>query len=198
MHSTTDSSPTPPTQQPTKKISYELRPATPADATQISQLGSKTFAHTFGYSLPPSDLASYLETSYSIPSITRELTNPSMQYIVAVSPSDASQIYGFAQLTSGSSEPCIDVDPEKYPEPVELQRLYVGVEFAGKGVGKGLAREIERMAREMGRKTLWLGVWEDNLVAQGIYKALGFEKVGKHDFVMGECVQTDWIMMKKL
>ncbi|EHL02203.1 hypothetical protein M7I_1797 [Glarea lozoyensis 74030] len=81
-----------------------------------------------------------------------------MQYIVAVSPSDASQIYGFAQLTSGSSEPCIDVDPEKYPEPVELQRLYVGVEFAGKGVGKGLAREIERMAREMGRKTLWLGV----------------------------------------
>jgi hypothetical protein len=35
-------------------------------------------------------------------------------------------------------------------------------------------------------------------VAQGIYKALGFEKVGTHDFVMGKCVQTDWIMMKRL
>lgn len=61
-----------------------------------------------------------------------------------------------------------------------------------------LFEDAERIAREEGYETLWLGVWEENVKAQGVYGRFGFERCGEHDFVMGSCVQTDWIMCKKL
>jgi GNAT superfamily N-acetyltransferase len=73
------------------------------------------------------------------------------------------KVLGFAQLTKGSYEPCIHDEnvKDKWPNPVELQRFYVGVGFSGQGIGKLLCKEIERMAREMGMRSLWLGVWYD-------------------------------------
>lgn len=41
-------------------------------------------------------------------------------------------------------------------------------------------------------------VWEHNLKAQRFYMREGFEKVGSHEFVMGEERQTDWIMVRGL
>ena len=58
--------------------------------------------------------------------------------------------------------------------------------------------KVEEMAQKEGWKTMWLGVWEENLKAQSVYAKMGFRKVGMHDFVMGSCVQTDWILVKRL
>jgi len=57
---------------------------------------------------------------------------------------------------------------------------------------------VERLALERGFVTMWLGVWEENFKAQKIYERMGFRKVGQHDFKMGNCVQTDWILTKRL
>ena len=40
--------------------------------------------------------------------------------------------------------------------------------------------------------------WEENFKAQKVYERMGFRKVGQHDFKMGNCVQTDWILTKRL
>jgi ribosomal protein S18 acetylase RimI-like enzyme len=167
-----------------------------ADAPQIGALGSTVFTTTFGWSLPASDLADYLESAYSMPSTTSDLQNPSMTTLVACSNVAPSRILGFAQLNRSSStaEPCV----KDSPKPVELQRLYVSTEAHGLGLGKKLVEEAERIAVEEGYETLWLGVWEENFKAQGFYGRVGFEKCGGHDFVMGTCVQTDWIMKKTL
>ena len=141
------------------KPPFSLRIATPLDAPQIAHVGSSTFTATFGWSLQPQDLATYLDDSYSIPAITSDIENADMKFVVAFEPSAPSTVLGFAQLTSGSKEPVIDDEPGRFPEPVELQRFYVLVERAGQGIGKLLVREIESMAREMGKRTLWLGVW---------------------------------------
>lgn len=101
---------------------------------------------------------------------------------------------GFVQLTRGTLEECV-AQKEK---PIELQRLYVAQECHGRGVGKALIERAEEMAREQGFATLWLGVWEENFKAQKVYERMGFGKVGEHDFKMGECVQTDWILSKDL
>lgn len=45
---------------------------------------------------------------------------------------------------------------------------------------------------------MWLGVWEENFNAQRVYEKLGYRRVGKHDFVIGGDVQTDFIMIKQL
>ena len=57
---------------------------------------------------------------------------------------------------------------------------------------------IEAIARGEGYETLWLGVWEENGKAQGFYGRMGLEKCGEHEFIMGTCVQMDWIMKKSL
>ncbi|WP_413700883.1 GNAT family N-acetyltransferase [Psychromonas sp. KJ10-10] len=40
-------------------------------------------------------------------------------------------------------------------------------------------------ARQKNKSSLWLGVWEDNLVALAFYQAQGFYQVGSHPFNMG-------------
>ena len=174
------------------KFQVTLRPAQPKDVPSIAALGAKVFSTTFGYSMPTSDLETYLETAYSPSSVATDLSNPSVDIIVAVNKQDS--VVGFAQLTQGTTEPCL----EGSEKPIELQRLYVSPEYHGAGVGRKLVDRVEGMAGEMGFVTLWLGVWEENLKAQMVYAKFGFERVGSHDFRMGECVQTDWILSKKL
>lgn len=58
--------------------------------------------------------------------------------------------------------------------------------------------QSQDIARSWGFKTMWLGVWEDNFKAQKVYGKLGFTRIGEHDFKMGDCIQTDWIMIKNL
>ena len=175
------------------KAKVTLRPATLIDAPQIAALGSHIFATCFGYSLPPADLQAYLESAYSISSLSSDISNPSMTVIVAEDPSSGT-VVGFSQLTRGTTEPCL----AGIENLVELQRLYVSPDFHGGGVGRLLVEAVESVAREEGFETLWLGVWEENFKAQKVYERMGFEKVGSHDFVMGSCVQTDWILTKRL
>lgn len=61
-----------------------------------------------------------------------------------------------------------------------------------------LIEAIEKMAKEEGYETLWLGVWEENIKAQRFYGRYGLEKCGFHDFKMGECIQRDWVLKKSI
>ncbi|KAL2424249.1 hypothetical protein ABEF95_007309 [Exophiala dermatitidis] len=176
---------------------FSLRPATIQDAPAIADLGSTVFTTTFGFSIPAPDLNAYLDEAYSITAIERDIQNPSTHVIVAVESSSVSnqQIIGFAQLTEGTSEPCI----EDLDSIVELQRLYVHQDFHGLGVGKALTAAIEdKAARVLDYRAIWLGVWEGNFKAQRVYEAMGYSRVGEHEFKMGRCIQTDWIMVKDL
>lgn len=105
------------------------------------------------------------------------------------------EIVGFVQLNTAWIEPCITTPRSS---TIELQRIYVGSPAQGRGVGKSLLGFAEKWARGRAFTTLWLGVWEENLKARGIYEGVGFARVGEHGFKMGGCVQTDWIMCKSL
>ncbi|KIW29811.1 uncharacterized protein PV07_05598 [Cladophialophora immunda] len=196
---------------PKTKQSFTIRPATIGDAPAIARLGSTVFSTTFGFSIPTNDLNAYLTEAYSVEAIEEDIRCATKHILVACSdkssipdaltPNDddgdgvsMEEIIGFAQLTEGTSEPCIS----DVASIVELQRLYVSTAFHGNGVGKVLASQIEGVARRLGYKALWLGVWEGNFRAQKVYEGLGFVKVGDHEFKMGKCIQMDWIMLKDL
>ena len=177
----------------TKSPAFAIRPATVQDAPAIALLGATVFSTTFGFSIPSQDLKTYLDEAYCLSAIEEDIQNPSKHVIVACSAAD-DRVIGFAQVTEGTSEPCID-DLESI---VELQRLYVYQDFHGSGVGRALTQEAEAIARDLGYLVMWLGVWEGNFQAQRIYEAMGFSRVGDHEFQMGRCIQTDWIMCKDL
>ncbi|KAK9320911.1 acyl-CoA N-acyltransferase [Lipomyces orientalis] len=172
--------------------SVTIRDARLDDAAAIAHLGSQVFAATFGHSVAPQDLNDYLERAYSVSQITRDLSNPQRHFFVACV--DQDRVVGFSELREGSTEDCVSGTEN----PVELFRLYVDLNFHGAGVGRGLIEEVEDLAKERGFKTLWLGVWEENLKAQKVYEKMGFVRVGDHVFKVGEVVQTDYIMSKSI
>ncbi|RTE82921.1 hypothetical protein BHE90_002539 [Fusarium euwallaceae] len=169
-----------------------VRPASVKDAGRIAELGAHVFTMTFGHSVQPHELEAFLEESYTPSAITRDINDHDKDVIVATGANN--DILGFAYLTRGSTEPCV----QQVEKTVELQRIYVHPLAHGKGVGRVLERAIENMAREQGFKHIWLGVWEENLRAIKAYEKWGYTQVGDHDFVIGTVVQTDNIMLKAL
>jgi len=206
-------------QATTTDPSFTIRQATIEDASSIADLGAKVFSTTFGFSIPPNDLNSFLQQAYTTEAIKEEIQCPKKHIFVACSTPESSRnngageptanshapdnqattttqgkIIGFAQLTEGTTEPCLS----HVSGAVELQRLYVSTTHHGRGVGRRLASEVEALARKLAYKAIWLGVWEGNFKAQKVYEGLGFAKFGDHEFKMGKCIQMDWIMCKDL
>ena len=176
-----------------------VRKATQNDAAAIAELGAHIFTVTFGHSVAPHELQAYLDEAYSTEATTTDISDTNKDMIVATDPSaqdddDNNRIVGFALLTRGTTEPCI----AHVADQVELQRIYVHPSAHGRGIGRLLAQTCEDMGRAQGFRYMWLGVWEENLRAIKVYEKLGFEKVGSHDFKIGEVVQTDNIMIKSL
>lgn len=200
---------------------FTVRPATPDDAAAIAALGVSVFTVTFGESgCTEEQLQAYLQESYTPAAIRETLVSPTQETILAVSADPTpttpradgagvekqgggggggERVLGFVLLnTGGPAETCV-ADSPRHPAPAaELQRLYVALDSHGLGVGTALAAAAERRAREGGFATMWLGVWEHNARAQGLYRRLGFEPVGDHMFDVGGDLQRDLIMAKVL
>ncbi len=79
---------------------------------------------------------------------------------------------------------------------IEIARIYTSQATIGRGIGKALMQKAIDTAKESGKEIIWLGVWEHNTRAIEFYKKWGFEKFSEHDFVLGNDVQTDWLMKK--
>ncbi|ATZ56154.1 hypothetical protein BCIN_13g00020 [Botrytis cinerea B05.10] len=170
-----------------------VRNAKLGDAAQVAKLGSFVFSATFGHSVEPHQLQTYLDESYSVTATVADICNPEKDMIVATE-QENEDIIAFALLTRGTSEPCV----QHLQDAVELQRIYVHPSAHGQGVGKLLADRLENIARDQKFQHIWLGVWEENHRAMKAYEKWGYKKVGEHDFTIGEIVQTDYILMKQL
>lgn len=178
------------------QLDIVIRDATLSDSSQISQLGTKTYRETFQASVPPEDLQIYLDEVFSHAAIQAELADATKHFLVACC---GMQILGFAQLTEGTSEPCLSsLHTNAENDLIELQRLYLEAMAQGFGLGRKLILEAESRARMLGYAKIWLGVWEGNVRARRVYEKSGYKQIGEHEFVSGTCVQTDLILWKEL
>ncbi|KAH7123506.1 acyl-CoA N-acyltransferase [Dactylonectria estremocensis] len=173
-------------------IPVTIRKAQPHDAASIAKLGAYVFAATFGHSVEAHELQAFLDDSYTVTAVLKDMHDENREIIVATGSED--EILGFSYLTIGSTEPCLS----GVEDAVELQRIYVHPSGHGKGIGGLLSTTIHKMAIERGFKNIWLGVWEENHRALKAYEKWGYRKVGYHDFVIGAVVQRDDIMLKSL
>lgn len=167
-----------------------FRRATPADAKALAEFAAKTFTDTYAAFNTPEDMRSYLDSSYGVEQQTRELTDPRMLTLLAVS---GGRIIGYAQLRRKEVPACITQS-----DPVEIYRFYVDRTAHGTGVAARLMEESLAAAREMGGQHLWLGVWERNARAIAFYLKSGFTDVGTQHFKLGSDVQTDRVVIRPL
>lgn len=157
-------------------------------------------------------MSEFLARAYNTDAVLESLSNPRFRYIVAESrtPADSElvtdSVVGFVHYTltaPGPAHPPIYDCLKSYQtddggDILEIRRLYVDYTFHGGGAGQALLDAAIVEARALKRTAVWLGVYPGNARAIRFYTRNGFEKVGEHQFVLGEQVDTDDVMVKVL
>lgn len=164
--------------------------ATSADAHDIAVLSRQTFYDAFAGFNSKEDMEKFMNDSFSIEKLVAEFIDPRHIFFTALL---NKKLVGYAKITESENP-----DQLANANAIELGRLYAAKESIGQGVGKALMAESIRTAGLKGKEWIWLGVWEKNERAISFYKKFGFEKFGEHDFVLGDDVQTDWLMKRKI
>lgn len=169
----------------------DTRIATAADAGLIADLSRRTFHDAFAAHNSPQNMHKFMTEQFTREGLMEEaLAAPSMFIIAEIMREPA----GYARLRETSGPPAgLDGLPS-----IEIARIYALQSVLGKGVGHALMAKCIAIAGELGRKVVWLGVWEHNQRAIAFYRRWGFEKFGEHDFLLGDDLQKDWLMRKML
>ena len=167
-----------------------IRYALPAEASLIADISRQTFYETFAESNTSEDMEKFMNEQFSRDTLIKETEEPGSIFLLAY---DDAEPIGYAKMRDG----------EKHSEfngftSIEIARIYALKKSIGKGVGRELMQKCISIAREMNRDIIWLGVWEKNERAIQFYRKWGFEKFAEHEFILGNDVQTDWLMYKRL
>ena len=160
------------------------------DLEALRNLSIQTFKETFEEVNTEEDMQKYLDENLSIEKLKTELENVNSEFYFA---ENNDEILGYLKLNFK------DAQTEKLEENhFEIERIYVLKTFLGQKIGQILFDKAIEIGREKNLEYVWLGVWEENHRAIRFYGKNGFEIFGKHDFVLGEDVQTDLLMKMKI
>lgn len=167
-----------------------IRKCTVQDLDSLCKISIETFYQTFADSNTEENMTAYLDSAYNKEKLYEELCNPdSSFFFIYVDESLA----GYLKTNEYPSQTDInDIDS------LELERIYILKDFQGAGLGQDLLEHTISIATEHGKKYIWLGVWEHNERAKHFYQKNGFYRIGAHSFVVGDDVQTDYVMRKDL
>lgn len=161
-----------------------------AEVEDLATLAKQTFRETFAHDNTEEQLQGYFEEAYALPVLTAELENPeSATYFIQAD----GKVAGYLRVNWGNAQ-----TEQELEDAFEIQRLYVLREFQGLGLGKQLFEFALDLAEQSGATWAWLGVWERNFKAQSFYARYGFERFSQHHFPVGDKIDTDWLLKKKL
>ena len=165
----------------------QIRKLNIIDLENLQKLSIKTFRETFEEVNTEEDMQKYLAENLSLEKIKSELENPNSEFYFA---ENENEVLGYLKINFGDAQ-----TENQGNEALEIERIYVLKEFFSLKIGQVLFEKSLEIAKEKKLKFIWLGVWEENKRAIRFYEKNGFKIFGKHDFVLGNDVQTD-LMMK--
>ena len=163
-----------------------LELCTLSDLEVLRQLSLETFREAFADQNDPGDFEAYLREAFSLDRLQREAKNPQSRFFFLYY---GGELAGYVKINAEGAQTEL-----QDPEALEIERIYIRRPSQGKGLGSWLLEEIKSLAREEGKKYLWLGVWEENREAIRFYKRHGFVTFGKHPYYIGSDRQMDWMM----
>jgi GNAT superfamily N-acetyltransferase len=158
--------------------------ANSSDFNTIREIAFTTWPDTYGAIISKEQLDYMLEKFYSDATLNDNLNNKNHYFLLA---KENNNCQGFA-----SYEP--DYLGEKI---VRLHKIYLLPEAQGKGVGKLLISEIEKIANQLNQIGISLNVNRFNS-AFDFYTKIGFECIGEEDIELDfGYLMEDFKMLKK-
>jgi GNAT superfamily N-acetyltransferase len=148
----------------------QYRPATAGDALCLGVLATQVFLDTYAPEGIRPAVARLVLASCSVEAYAALLADPGVRLVVA---ERAGHLAGFAQLRTDAPHECLPG-----VRSAELDRLYVQEPFTGRGVGRRLLQEAERVACALGAQAVWLTAYVGNARALAFYPRQGYADVG--------------------
>lgn len=167
-----------------------VRLATDQDAGLIADMSRQTFYDTFASYNTVEDMDKFLNEQFTREALIKEVSAKDNIFLLAY---DQQKPVGYARLRENNNPPSLGST-----NAIELARIYATSNSIGKGVGKVLMEKCIGLAETGKKDFIWLGVWEKNQRAIDFYIKWGFEKFADHDFVLGNDVQKDWLMKRRI
>jgi diamine N-acetyltransferase len=171
-------------------MNLTIRYATEKDAVLIADISRQTFYETFAPVNTKADMDIFMNVQFTKGRLMLEVGQPENIFLLAY---QAKEIAGYVKLRDSRLPKGLNSK-----STLEIARLYAMPAMIGKGVGKALMQKSIDIALEKKKDTIWLGVWKENRKAIDFYTKWGFTIFGECDFILGNDLQKDWLMKKKL
>ncbi|GGF98400.1 spermidine/spermine N(1)-acetyltransferase [Paenibacillus albidus] len=160
------------------------------DLGLLQEISVETFNETFMNQNSPENMKTYLEKSFNLTQLEKELSNIASEFYFIYS---NEEIAGYLKVNTNDAQTEIMGN-----DSLEIERIYIRKKFHKQGLGSYLLNKAIEVAIKRNKEKLWLGVWEKNESAITFYKKMDFVQTGAHSFYMGDEEQVDFIMTKTL
>ena len=169
----------------------DFRLAEAPDAPTLGDFMARNFLAAYGHSSTPENIQAAIHEHYGEAAQLRQILDPSRWNLIAL---HGDQWAGHAQLKSGGDVPA----GVAWLPAVELSRFYVGSQFHGQSVAQAMMHAVKSRARELGVRSIFLSVWQDQPQAIRFYTKEGFTIAGTLVFMLGDDPKDDWLMVYPL
>ena len=171
-------------------LTMDLIKAKPEDVEILEDISRRTFYEAFNHLNKASNMEAYMNKAFNRDKLFSELQNQNSEFYFA---KVDGQIAGYMKLNRNDAQ-----SEFKDPDSIEIERIYVDRQFQNARLGSMMLAKAREMALMHGCRYLWLGVWEHNPNAIRFYEKNGFSAFSSHEFIMGDEVQMDRLMICKL
>ena len=159
--------------------------ASEADFPIIRKIAYETWPITYSNILSETQLHYMLGNFYSDATLHQNFTEKGHRFLLIA---DESGVLGFASYEHHYQQ----------NQVTHLHKLYMLPKAQGKGAGRQLLVEVERLAQEQHQKRVSLNVNKFNK-AYTFYLKNGYEKIGDIDIPIGDgFLMEDFVMEKKI
>ena len=168
-----------------------FRLAQVSDTDDLGEFMARNFLNAYGHCSTPENVQAAIAEHYGKAAQLRQIQDPARWNLIALAGDDWA---GHAQLKSGGKLPaCVSALPA-----AELSRFYVDVKYQGQGIAQSMMDRVKARARELGARSLYLSVWQDQPQAIRFYSKEGFGIAGTVVFMVGDDPKDDWLMVHAL
>lgn len=166
----------------------------PSEFDQMAALGGRLFTESFGHLYSAEDLTAFLEQVHSRQGVEADFQSGRRYWIAEnLDTNERSRWIGYCK--GGPVGLPVESGDGK---ALELKQIYVDRQFHGLGVGRALMNHFLGWAESEGAQSVFLSCWSQNERALAFYKAYGFEIVGSCKFQIGNHLDDDWILRRKM
>lgn len=177
-------------------MAIDVAPAVEADLPELADVAARTFPLACPPAVTRENIAVFIDAHLSAARFGDYLADPEREVFVARTPDR--RIVGYAMLIRGIPDDD-DVQRAVTVRPaVEVSKIYVLPESHGGGAAAALMAAAIRRAEELGAQSVWLGVNQQNRRAQRFYTKHGFVVAGIRTFRLGNAVENDYVMTRRL